>query len=176
MLMGDNQGNVYPRYCQMLRMDVLTPPTNFDPEADQDWILPLTFTASGYVIHHPLSSDVYNNSLESVATLTLCEYASSGGSSGGGIVDIALGTGKDPKYQSKRKRRGMRSATGRQPLSRASNVGSCDCGMNTRLCNMDVYASCKECCDAFLSDKMLRASGGGKTKVATAVNWLNPLI
>jgi len=70
----------------------------------------------------------------------------------------------------------MRRATGRKRISRASNVGSCDCGMNTRLCNMDVYASCKECCDAFSSDKMLRASGGGKTKVATAVNWLTPLI
>ncbi len=70
----------------------------------------------------------------------------------------------------------MRRASGRQPLSRASNLGKCDCGMNERLCNMDVHASCKECCDAFSSDKMLRVSGSGKTKVATAVNWLTPLI
>lgn len=70
----------------------------------------------------------------------------------------------------------MRSATGRRPLSRASNLKNCPCGMNDRICNMDLYSSCVECCNASSSDKMLRASGSGKTKVATAVNWLTPLI
>ena len=59
----------------------------------------------------------------------VCSTTSGGSTTGGGIVDSAFGTGKDPKGKGRIKRKGMRSA-----------------------------------------------SGGGKTKVATAVNWLTSLI
>ena len=53
----------------------------------------------------------------------------------------------------------LRNASGRRPLGRASNWKSCDCGMNSRRCNMDVYASCAECCGGVSSDKMRSATG-----------------
>ena len=92
------------------------------------------------------SADNYNPSADQDWTMggtTLCVY--------GGSVGTLTGT-KDPK-------KGMRSATGRSPLSRASNWKTCDCGMNSRPCNMDVYASCTDCCNAVSSDKMRSATG-----------------
>ncbi len=109
MLLGDNQGNIYPRQCIYATYGCTDPSaTNFDPDADQDWVLPTN--ENGTPLNFAISSDVYYNDLDSIEPTTLCEYASSGGSSGGGIVSNVLTSGKDPK--GKDKRRGMRSATG----------------------------------------------------------------
>jgi len=93
------------------------------------------------------SADNYNPSADQDWTwggTTLCVY--------GGSVGTLTGT--------KGTKKGMRSATGRRPLGRASNWKSCDCGMNSRRCNMDVHASCAECCGAVSSDEMRSATGG----------------
>jgi len=75
--------------CALVNYGCLDPSAdNYNPSADQDW------TWGG---------------------TTLCEYASSGGSSGSGLVTNVLTSGKDPK--GKGKRRGMRSATGDEGLN-----------------------------------------------------------
>ena len=83
----------------------------------------------------------------------------------------------------------MRSASG----SDGPRIKECPClveGLNSAMdnptlsCNMRLYRSCRHCCRYYQnyghitsdSANMRSATGGGKTKVATAVNWLTPLI
>ncbi len=95
---------------------------NYDPSACFD---------NGSCSFGGVYGEIYSNEYTSNydQCVNVCTTSSGGSTTGGGIVDSAFGTGKDPKGKGKRKRKGMRSAT-----------------------------------------------GGGKTKVATAVNWLIPII
>ena len=78
---------------------------NYDPSACFD-----NGTCSFSGVYAEVYSNEYTSNLDQC--VNVCTTSSGGSTSGGGIVDSAFGTGKDPKYQSKRKRRGMRSATG----------------------------------------------------------------